>query len=57
MAMQQSEKFVFLQTFFEHRYLASFPTKPLEIFCVCTSLSHRGNRVSDSLYVPWFLFY
>ena len=40
MAVQQSEKLVFLQTFFEHGYLASFPTKPLEFFCVCTSLSH-----------------
>ena len=40
MAVLGIEKIEFLPTFFEHGYLASHPTKMLEILFGCTLLSY-----------------
>ena len=51
MGMPGIEKIDISLTFFEQRYFNKYLNKTFEIFSVYSSLSYRGNRVSDFFYL------
>ena len=50
MGMPGIEKIDISLTFFEQRYFNKYLNKTFEIFYVYSSLSYRGNRVSEFLF-------